>query len=36
MQLYLTTDNALAEFPEDYPSVKRLQVVRAVKRAFEL
>jgi uncharacterized protein (DUF433 family) len=36
MQLYLTTDDALAEFLEDYPSVKRLQVVKAVKRAFEL
>lgn len=36
MPLYLTTEEALAELLENYPSVRRNLVVKATMRAFEL
>jgi uncharacterized protein (DUF433 family) len=36
MPLYLTTEEALAEFLENYPSVRRNLVVKSVVRAFDL
>jgi uncharacterized protein (DUF433 family) len=36
MPLYLTTEEALAEFLENFPSVRRNLVVKSVVRAFEL